>query len=161
MTGSCLWNLFCKQSNMVEKSWNVSIRCMFKLPMNTHKYLIESITKSPHLKFVLLKRFLGFLDKIRKGKKTKLRHILKFVENDCQSVTGLNLRNILLLTDKHKIEDLCQSDIFHLTYRPIPENERWRPSLLEELLEIRDEQQDLFQFDKQHVDDMINFVCTT
>ena len=35
-TGSSLWNLFNKATEMLEKSWNVSQRIMFALPSETH-----------------------------------------------------------------------------------------------------------------------------
>ena len=43
MTGCPLWDLFSRESVMIEKSWNVSFRVMFKLPLQTHRYFVEGI----------------------------------------------------------------------------------------------------------------------
>ena len=161
LTGSPLWNLFSKECEMMEKSWNVSVRCMFNLPMRTHKYFIEPITKTIHLKFIMMKRFLSFLEKIRRGKKHKLSHILHSIENDCRSITGSNLRKILLLTERNKIEDIQTSEALTQIYEPVPESEQWRLGLLMELIDIRDGQQQLDGFDQQQVEEMINFICIT
>ena len=40
-SGSSLWNLFSNEAEMLEKTWNVSIRQMFNLPRETHKFFIE------------------------------------------------------------------------------------------------------------------------
>ena len=56
-TGAPIWNLFGKEAEMFEKSWNVSVRNMLKLDRQTHKYFIEPISNSPHLKSILVKRF--------------------------------------------------------------------------------------------------------
>ena len=59
-TGSSLWNLFNKATEMLEKSWNVSHRIMFALPRETHKYLLEPISKPKHIEISLMKRYIRF-----------------------------------------------------------------------------------------------------
>ena len=81
---------------------------MCDLPLETHRYFIEPISGVKHLKFILIERFLGFLEQILKFRKTGPKHILKYVKHDVKSVTGSNLRNILLLTDKNTIEEISK-----------------------------------------------------
>ena len=47
-TGSPLWDLFGPEMLKLEKSWNVAVRKIFKLPYNTHKYFIEPTSKMCH-----------------------------------------------------------------------------------------------------------------
>ena len=47
-TGSPLWNLFGFEAQKLEKTWNVSIRQMFDLPRETHRYLVEPVSEYPH-----------------------------------------------------------------------------------------------------------------
>ena len=68
-TGSPIWDIFSKQANMVENTWNKSIRCMFDLPLQTHRNLIEPVSGTKHLKFLLIKRFMSFLNQIEKSTK--------------------------------------------------------------------------------------------
>ena len=58
--GSTLCNLFSKEVNNIEKSWNVSQRNIYKLHRKTYKYLIEPITGTRHIIFSLYKRFIKF-----------------------------------------------------------------------------------------------------
>ena len=64
-TGSCLWDLFCKEAVMIENTWNVSMRLMLDIPRETHRYLIEPLSGTSHVKSILVKRFLTFLEQIR------------------------------------------------------------------------------------------------
>ena len=52
--GSPLFDVFGRECQMLEKSYNVSIRMMFDLPRETHCFYIEKITDSPHLRSVLI-----------------------------------------------------------------------------------------------------------
>ena len=67
---------------MLEKSYNVSIRRMFDLPRETHSFYIEKITDSPHLRSVLIKRFLKFVDKLKASDKTRKMFELIKVRRD-------------------------------------------------------------------------------
>ena len=54
---------------------------------------------------------------------------------DSQSVTGSNLRNIMLLVDKSRIDDLCVEDSFNVKYHPIPQEELWRVGLINQTVD--------------------------
>ena len=113
-TGSPLWNLFCREADMVYNSWNRSIRIMFDLPLSTHRYFLEHLAGTQHLKAVLIKRFLNFIQQIEKSPKTLPNLLLKTIRRDCRSTTGSNLRNILLLTQKSDISELIPADAYKI-----------------------------------------------
>ena len=71
-TGSPVWDLFCKEEEMVENSYSVAVRLMFGLPRETHRYLLEPVTEKCHIKFDIMKRFMKFTEKIIKSKKDTL-----------------------------------------------------------------------------------------
>ena len=125
-SGSSLWDLFIPEAVQLENSYNVSFRIMFDLPRETHKYLVEPVSGSIHLKKVLVKRFLSFTDSIKSSKKIALKNMFNVVKNDCQSVTGANLHRISKLVNKYKIEDLVPEDSLSISYHKIPEDEEWR-----------------------------------
>jgi hypothetical protein len=62
--GSQLWDLFSTESVRLEKTWNISQRIMLGVPRNTHRYFIEPLTESQHIKFSLMKRFIKFVKNI-------------------------------------------------------------------------------------------------
>ena len=160
-TGSPLWNLFGMEAQKLERTWNVSIRQMFNLPRETHRYLIEPISESPHVKKVLLCRFLSFLNQVRNSEKKVPKELLKSIQYDTKSITGSNIHNILRMTHQIYIEDVKKQDIYNLDYFDIPDDEKWRIGLINEILEAQNsvyEVQD-FSFDELHV--MLVYACTS
>ena len=59
-TGSTTWDLFCKEAESIEKTWNVAMRKMLNLNRCTHRYFIEPLSGTKHIKFLLIKRFINF-----------------------------------------------------------------------------------------------------
>ena len=61
--------------------------------------------------------------------------ILTLVESDVRTVTGRNLRSVLLLTDKARINQLQPSDMELVSYYGEPE--QWRIVSINEVLQMR------------------------
>ena len=158
--GSVLWNLGSKEVNRLEKSWNVAIRRVFNLPRESHCYLIEGVSDDPHVRTVLTRRFLSFIQSIRSSKKTALREVLRLVEYDTRSVTGRNLRNILLKTNQDDVRNLKPSD-YRAKYRDIPENEEYTVGLIKEIVEIKNQQLEVDGFNDDELDYILHHVCVS
>ena len=56
---------------------------------------------------------------------------------DVRTVTGQNLRNILLLTNKLHVDQLDPSIVSTLEYHKKDEQETWRTSLVKELVDLK------------------------
>ena len=76
--GSVLWNLFGNEVNMTYNTWHKSIRKMFRLDRGSHRYLIEPVSKTQHIKTAFLKRFTMFCRNCNQPKaySTSLRTIV-------------------------------------------------------------------------------------
>ena len=135
-SGQVLWDLFCRESEMVENTWNVSFRLTYNLPRNCKKFLVEPVSDCVHIKKTFIKRFLNFISQIKKSSKIALKNVFHTIKHDCMSVTGSNLRNIMLLVDKASIEDLCPEDYNLVKYHEIPEEETWRVNIIKELVDV-------------------------
>ena len=146
--GSSLWNLFNNASEKLEKSWNVSQRLIFSLPRETHKYLIEPVSETQHIKQSLMKRFSRFSNMISGSKKNAMRNLYNNVSQDCQSTTGYNLRRIMLHSDlthnKGKYKD-------QPPYYAAPPNQTWRINLVKELVNINSGRLHLINFSKEDI----------
>ena len=94
-TGSVLWDLFGHEAQMIYNTWNSSIRNMFRLDRTTHRYLIEPVSRTPHIKISLLKRFMNFTNKLMCSRKTVAKNLFKIIRHDCRRTTGRNLRKII------------------------------------------------------------------
>ena len=105
-TGSQLWRLGCQEQMKLESTYNKSVKMVFDLPWATHRYLIEPLTGLPHVKKVLVNRFLSFVRMIRKSSKIAISQLLETILSDVRFTTGCNMRNIMLMAEKNTIGEL-------------------------------------------------------
>ena len=66
-----------------------------------------------------------------------LRLLYSLASSDAQTVTGSNLRNILLLTDRLQVDNMEPSLMDTIKYHQVEDNESWRIWLVMELLDIK------------------------
>ena len=149
-----------KEVVKLEKSWNVSVRRMFDLPRETHCYLIEAVSDQHHVKPILARRFLNFVNAIRTSTKHALRSLLKVVEYDTMSVTGRNLRSILLQTEAQDVRKLKACD-YKIKYRKIPRNEEFRVGFIKELIDVKNNQLDVHGFNNDELDEILQHLCVS
>ena len=159
LTGSCLWDLFGKKAVMMENTWNVSMRLMLDIPRETHRYLIEPLSKTKHIKTVLIKRFLSFLQQIRKSNKAASKFLLDSILLDARSTTGSNLRNILLLTDKADVRQLEPNDAYQVNYHPINQEEEWRLPFICDIIEAKNDQLNILNISDDDLEEMLDALC--
>ena len=74
--GSVLWDQFGKEMQRMDKSWNVAIRRMLRLPFNAHRYLLEPVSEVKHMVFSLYARFINFVNKLKTCTKSMIRNLL-------------------------------------------------------------------------------------
>ena len=161
--GSCIWNLQSKECEKLYNAWNVTIRTAFKLDRKTHRYLVEPISGSSHLKTILLARYANFYQSLVSSPKFVVRFMARLLEKDQRSVLGRTLQYML---DCFKLQS---SELFKLTssiiksscaFEATPEGFEWVPTVAHELLDIRNSQMALEGFRSDEIDEMLNFVCT-
>ena len=160
-SGSVLWDLFSHEAIQVENTYNNSVRIMASLPRETHKFYVEPITGTPHLKKVLCKRFLSFIESVKTSKKIALRNIFKLVKNDCRSVTGRNLLNIMILVNKTSIESLVPGDALDIKYHEIEEQQAWKIGVVKELTDVKFGEAFVEGFSRKELDAILNHVCVS
>jgi hypothetical protein len=145
----------------IESSYNRSVKVMFDLPYATHRSLIEPLTESSHVKHILIKRFLGFLVKIRKSPKKALNMLLSKTMKDARSVTGRNLRNIMLPVGKSKVEDVCFQDHAKLSYFTLDRENMWRIPMIQEIVNLKQGDLEVEDFDSDELNEMLDHLCTS
>ena len=157
--GSPLWNLFSQECEQFEKTWNISFRVMFNLHRETHRYLVEAVSEEPHIKTILIKRFLSFIKQIKSSEKVALKVLYNTIKDDTQSITGNNLRRILLLTDKVSIDDLEPIDGDEIIYSKVPDKASWRFGFVKELIYIKYGDYEVMGFSHKEIEDILDDVC--
>ena len=151
-TGSVIWNLFSREAKMIENTWNVSIRKMMNLDRQTHRYMVEPSSDVRHIKFVFLKRFLKFTEKLEKSVKHPVRVLFNAVKQDCRSTTGSNLRRIMHLVKRTKVSKVKKKG---------KEGDEWRLTIMKELLSVYRKELKVEDFDKCEFTEILDHICTT
>ena len=159
-SGSPLWNLFGPGSLGLQSSYNRSVKVMLDLPLATHRSLIQPLTGADHVKIAIIKRFLGFLDQIRSSKKKALNMLLQEAVMDVRSVTGSNLRNIMLLVGKKKVEEVMTEDWNNIEYFKQEDADKWKTSLIWEIIDTKAGVADIPGFDFHELELILHNVCT-
>ena len=167
-TGSSLWDFTSDKFMQLCNSWNVNLRILFDLPRDTHSWLVEEISGGMHAKQMVMSRYINFTNQLANNKRPCVRSLFKLVCNDVRTVTGSNIRQILLMTGI-RITPGITSKYKLKTFRvySVPNNQHWRIGMLHSLIELRenkwhitfdDEQQNI---DKSQISLMIEDVCTS
>ena len=146
---------------MLENSWNTSFRIMYNLPYSTHRFFVQPVSGKTHIKRVLLERFLGFLTQIRNSRKKLPSKLFGVVCRDTGSITGSNLRKIMLLQGKHTIEEISVTELSSFEYHPVEPGDQWKIGLVRELLEIREENFVVENLRTDEVEDILEYLCTS
>ena len=146
---------------MVENAWNVSIRKTFDIPRQTHRYLIQPLSEVPHLKTILIRKFLSFIGQLEKCPKKIVGNLLRLIKHDVNSTTGANLRQISMLCNKNNINDLNTNDADMVEYHPIPEDELWRVNIIRDIIDARQNNTVIEGFSIDELDGYMDFVCTS
>ena len=79
------------------------------------------------------------------------------VEYDTQSVTGKNLRNILIKTEVHDVRLLKPND-YNEKYREVPSNNMYRVGFIKELINSKVEVE---EFSIDEVKEILQHLCVS
>ena len=160
-TGSTIWDLFSRETVMIENTWSVSMRNMLKLHRQTHRYMIEPISDVRHIKFAFLKRFLRFTEMMEKSSKRPVRHLFETVKRDCRSTTGANLRRILNLVRRTSAKQITKKDLDGIPFSKLKPEDEWRIPIIKELLGVRCNEFAINEFERSEITEMLDNICTT
>ena len=159
-TGSPTWDLFSNESIKLENSWNVNFRKIYDLPVTAHRYFVESVTGQAHLKTMLMKRFISFLNQISKSTKYLPKQLLNCIKEDTQSITGKNIRNIKISTNIGRYDCLNKSDTNKFDCAPVPNDSKWKVSMVRELTDIKYNVREMQGFNQSEIEAFISYVVT-
>ena len=140
------------------------IRLLWNVPNTTHRYFIEELSESQHLKASLYQRYLVFVKSILQSEKSILSSLAKRVCQDQGSITRMNLNLIEKDSNCPSVLDFNPRYIAsQIKYAPVPDDEIWRISLLKELIGLRNNDMILedSEFTKEELQDLISMVATS
>ena len=161
MYGCMLWDLFGKEAERLEKTWNVSQRLMLGLHRESHRYFIEPISDTKHIMTHLYKRFISFIKGVMKNKKLPLRLLCDVISNDCRSTTGGNLRRIKLRCDAGSLKELIHHQWRNEEYMKTSKINLWKIEAIKDLIEARHDDNVLPRFTKSEISEIMDYVSTS
>ena len=150
----CLANKSFVSCSLLDKTHAFQIHFMFNDQKVT---LIQPITGEQHVSKVLISRFLSFISKVELSKKSSLHTLLKIAKNYVRSVTGSNLRKIMLLSGKTSISDLRNISV---SYHELLNEEAWKVDVIKELISTRHGDLELPGWEKEEIECIMNSLCT-
>ena len=159
--GSSLYDIYSSDCNKFFTAYNIAIRMCFNVPRQSHRYVIEKITKCHHPKTFMASRLVKFHSVLLTSQKSSVNLLAKLKEKDRRTVHGNNLANIAKDIDT-PIDDLTTDLVkLNMKYFPVPVDQTWRLPFLEELLSARQDSCTIDNFDNNEISQMINHLCTT
>ena len=133
--GWVLWDIYSVDAQKMWTMWHTQIRSIFNLPFATHRYILQAISNTDHLKTKVIKRFLKFQNKLRSSDNPLIQQLYMVKHRDLSSTFGRNCSNIS--RDLH-VDDLSLADSNNFTIHPVPQGEEWRINFIKELCDLRD-----------------------
>ena len=127
--GSPLWHLSGAGVEKLWCTWHVLLRSLFSLPLATHRYILEGISSTEHLKVTVLKRFSKFHDKLVISNNPLIRNLYSIQCGDMRSSLGRNIHELAVNTSYRS----------NIPIHPVPPGEEWRVQLVRELLAVRED----------------------
>ena len=143
---------------MLYNTWSAAMRKMLRIDRASHRYLIEPLSDSQHMKISLMKRFRSFQRSLSETKKRAARYVYHAVANDCRSHIGRNIRILEIeQTSSGKKVDLNSVPFF-----PLPTQEKWRLCMIKELLNMRENgTANNVGWKKEQVVEVLKELCTS
>ena len=146
--GSNCWDFSSEEFGKFARSWNVNLRILFDLPRDTHCWIVEELSNGRHFKQMIYSRFIKYLKVLSQNRKPFIRTLFNLVSKDAKSLTGSNVRKILLQTDQDPLR-LDRNCI--RSWRVYPPKDSWSVPLLRSLMNLRDDEW-LLVFDEEEED---------
>ena len=80
---------------------------------------------------------------------------LSHIMSDVRSTT----RNILLQTNKLSVDELKKDDISSIKYHPTLADDKWKETLILEILDVRDNQLEVDGFSYEELNEIVEHIC--
>ena len=160
-SGSPLWNLFSPGAERMIGSYNRSIKCMLKLPLATHRYMLEPLSGEKPAMAILVDRFLSFMDMIENSDKEAIKMLRKEAMKDVRSTTGANYRGIMLLSGQSSIKKVTRESVKEIQYYEINQNNQWKVNIAADLINLRDGIKEIEGFEKEEMSVLLNNICVS
>ena len=140
--GSNLWDLGGTEAGMMVSAWRTGHKLAWDVPRNCHTYLVEEVLAAgiASLEASLLMRFHGFFRGLIASPSHEVVVVALMAARDRRSTLGSNLTHLRDLTGLNPWatgRSQLKAALELSTRKEVPEQDHWRPQLLQKLLAAR------------------------
>ena len=137
--GSMIWNFTQECTEKYFRAWNIQARLAWNIHQQTHTNLVESFFCNDlvTLRNQVYGRYPKFVYKLQSSPSKEIRFMIHFVYKDPKSPTCSNIRFLSALTGENCLSFATWRWKQLLPRQEIPENDQFRVTWLQCLLEIR------------------------
>ena len=107
-----------------------------------------------------MRRYLSFIEKIKKSSKVALNQLLEMVMRDVRMTTGANLRFIMIQTGMNRVEDLKAGKV-DFEYHKVEKTDEWKIGFVKELVNVKQEELNVAGMDLEELDEILEYLCTS
>ena len=144
----------------------MTVRNVFNLDRCTHRYLVEPIAGSLHLKVMLESRYVTFFNSLVKSKKMPVRLLARISQSDLilRTVLGRTLSSLQSrcgLGPEQTSQLTANLVKKKLSYFVTPDKEAWRTEMSLELLKLRKGDLELQGFSSSEREEILKHICVS
>ena len=149
------------------RSWFVSMKQMWGLPFQAHRYLVRELG-GQHAEEMLVIRYVKFLQSVKKSPKLAVQFMFKKTRNNVNTVMVSNVRYILERLG-HDCDIFTVKPAFlksHVKFSETREEDKWRVDLIKEIVSIGQNVLELkhenYEFlTNEQLNDILEYVSTS
>ena len=164
-SGSVLWDMEGKHTSQLINSWSVAVRHMWDIPLNSHRWCIESFGGT-HAQVMLVTRYINFIQSLQKSSRRAVLLLFQKCKNNLLTVTG---RNVDFVQKQLNHSDICSMKINDVKKRykfsEVSREDSWKVSFVKEITNIKQNILHLEasdnQFSIEELNEIINFIVTS
>ena len=137
------------------------VRTTFGLPREAHRFFIEPISESLHVKVLMASRLVKFQNLMIESKIPVITLLATVNEKDCRTRHGYNLQKIANESNTN-IEDLSSQIVKEkMKFFQVPEQDEWKIPVVYELLNVQNDSLSLNEFDRNDMNEMLKMLTTS
>ena len=85
--------------------------------------------------------------------------LLRTIQNNVRSVTGYNLRRIMLETGKTNVDQLNDVGIENIEYHPVSAEDKWKILVIKECIDVKYGRLNIDGFSSEELEEISSHLC--
>ena len=86
---------------------------------------------------------------------------METAKKDVRTITGHNYRNIMLLVGKTTVDAVTKADADKIEYFPIDEADKWKINAIKEIIEVKNSNLKIANFELEELEEILTHLCTS